>query len=105
MVIYVGAAVMYVIGKRLKKRHNISDDVRSSLYEQVNHFIKAVQKKKTLFLGGNQPNLADLAVYACLHSIEGSRAFDDVLNNTKIAPWYNAMQEEIKKRRGQDIPV
>ena len=35
VVIYVGAAVMYLIGKRLKKRHNLLDDVRQSPYQQV----------------------------------------------------------------------
>jgi microsomal prostaglandin-E synthase 2 len=71
MVIYVGAAVMYLIGKRLKKRHNILDDARQSLYNEVNYFLKTVNEKGTPFLGGDVPNLADLAVYGCISSIDG----------------------------------
>jgi microsomal prostaglandin-E synthase 2 len=71
MVIYVGAAVMYLIGKRLKKRHNILDDARQSLYNEVDYFLKTVNEKGTVFLGGDEPNLADLAVYGCISSIDG----------------------------------
>jgi microsomal prostaglandin-E synthase 2 len=75
MVIYVGAAVMYCIGKRLKKRHNLLDDARQSLYNEVNYFLKTVNGKGTPFLGGNEPNLADLAVYGCISSIDGKCYF------------------------------
>lgn len=71
MVIYVGAAVMYIIGKRLKKRHNLLDDARQSLYNEVNYFLKTVKAKGTHFIGGDVPNLADLAVYGCISSIDG----------------------------------
>ena len=105
MVIYVGAAVMYLIGKRLKKRHNILDDARQSLYNEVNHFLKTVDGKGTRFVGGEEPNLADLAVYGCISSIDGkicdsfrdiiittfvftgTRTFNDLMLNTRLSPW------------------
>jgi len=105
LVIYVGAAAMYMIGKRLKKRHNLLEDVRLSLYQEVNHFMKAVKSKGTPFLGGDLPNLADLAVYACLVSIDGSVAFDDLLSNSSVAPWYTRMQQVIESRRGNVIRI
>lgn len=71
VIIYVGALAMLLIGKRLKKRHNLLEDPRQSLYQEVNHFLKAVQAKGTQFLGGQEPNLADLAVYGCISSITG----------------------------------
>lgn len=71
MVIYVGAAVMYIIGKRLKKRHNLLDDARQSLYGEVNYFLKTITAKGTSFIGGDEPNLADLAVFGCISSIDG----------------------------------
>lgn len=71
VVIYVGAAVMYLVGKRLKKRHQLLDDTRQSLYNEVNYFLKMLQTKGTRFIGGEEPNLADLAVYACISSIDG----------------------------------
>lgn len=69
--IYIGSLVMYVISKRLKKRHHLSDDPRQSLYREVSFFVNAVKNKGTPFLGGSEPNLADLAIYGCVSSIAG----------------------------------
>nr|CAG4637130.1 EOG090X08KD [Ceriodaphnia reticulata] len=101
MVIYVGAAVMYFIGKRLKKRHNLMDDARQSLYNEVNYFLKVVDSKGTRFIGGDEPNLADLAVYGCISSIDGTRSFYDLMRHTSLSPWYEAMCSIIESRRGK----
>ena len=69
--IYIGAAAMYLIGKRLKKRHNLKDDVRQSLYDDCGIWTRAIQAKKTKFMGGDKPDLSDLAVYGVLSAIEG----------------------------------
>ena len=100
LVIYVGAAAMYMIGKRLKKRHHLLEDVRQSLYQEVNFFLKTVRSKGTPFMGGQLPNLADLAVYGCISSIDGSQSFDDLMSHSNVAPWYNRMQAVIDSRRG-----
>jgi microsomal prostaglandin-E synthase 2 len=57
--IYLGSSVMYLIGKRLKKKHHLTDDVRESLYNSSRHWLKAIGKDRK-FMGGNTPNLADL---------------------------------------------
>nr|CAG4638545.1 EOG090X08KD [Cyclestheria hislopi] len=103
MVIYVGAAVMYLIGKRLKKRHHLADDVRQSLYEQVNHFLKYIDQQGTKFIGGKEPNLGDLAVYGCLNSIEGTQTFIDLLANTNLIVWYENMNQIMDRSRGQVV--
>lgn len=84
MMVYVGATAMYLIAKRLKKRHLLSHDVRQHMYNACNKWTKTLEKKKSKFLGGKQPNLADLAFYGALNSMEGCAAFHDVLQNTKI---------------------
>ncbi|NXW69282.1 PGES2 synthase, partial [Hirundo rustica] len=93
---YVGAVAMFFVSKRLKKRHQLRDDVREDLYEAVNEWVKAVGKNR-LFMGGNQPNLADLAVYGVLRVMEGLEAFDDMMVHTNIQPWYQRMEEVIQK--------
>nr|XP_027326904.1 prostaglandin E synthase 2 [Anas platyrhynchos] len=93
---YMGAIAMFFISKRLKKRHNLRDDVRQDLYEAVDEWVKAIGKHR-LFMGGNQPNLADLAVYGVLRVMEGLEAFDDMMVHTKIQPWYQRMEEVIQK--------
>ena len=55
LVIYFGAAVMWIIGKSLKKRHHLKDNVRQSLYDEVNFWLKAIKSKQTPFMGGEQP--------------------------------------------------
>lgn len=101
MMVYVGAIAMWAISKRLKKRHALSDDVRSHMYDACDKWIAAVEKKKTPFLGGNKPNLADLAVFGVLNSMEGCQAFKDCLENTKIGGWFYAMRKEVMMNRGQ----
>ncbi|XP_061625169.1 prostaglandin E synthase 2 isoform X2 [Phyllopteryx taeniolatus] len=88
---YVGAAAMFVIAKRLKSRHNLQDDVRQDLYKAVNDWVAAVGKKRK-FMGGERPNLADLAVFGVLRVMEGLEAFDDMMANTKVKPWYRRME-------------
>uniref|UniRef100_U5EGP9 Putative glutathione s-transferase-related protein n=1 Tax=Corethrella appendiculata TaxID=1370023 RepID=U5EGP9_9DIPT len=83
LMVYGGAFAMWAIAKRLKKRYDL-DDVRVSIYDACNSWIDAIEKKKTTFIGGNEPNLADLAVFGVLSSMEGCQAFKDVCENTKI---------------------
>ncbi|XP_027133334.1 prostaglandin E synthase 2 isoform X3 [Larimichthys crocea] len=88
---YVGAAAMFLISKRLKSRHNLQDDVRQDLYEAVNDWVAAIGKKRK-FMGGDQPNLADLAVFGVLRVMEGLQAFDDMMENTKVKNWYRRVE-------------
>ena len=98
LAIYVGAIAMYFVGKRLKKRHHLKGDVRESLLDAVNTWTKALKGKK--FMGGDKPNLADLAVYGVLHSIEGTQAFSEVFILTKVKKWYMNVKEACAMKRG-----
>jgi len=101
LVIYFGAAVMWLIAKRLKKRHSIKDDARQSLYDECNHWLKAIKKKGTPFLGGDQPNLADLATFGVLNAMEGCEAFKDARERTKIGDWFDRMKAAVTQRKGK----
>lgn len=79
-IIYVGAAAMYLIGKKLKKKHQLKPDVRESLYDEINRWMKTIRAKKTTFMGGDQPDLSDLAVFGVLSAIEGLEFFLLFLN-------------------------
>lgn len=91
---YVGAAAMYLISKRLKSRHHLQDDVREDLYEAANKWVAAVGKDRP-FMGGQKPNLADLAVYGVLRVMEGLEAFDDLMRHSLIQPWYLRVEKAI----------
>ncbi|EFN78959.1 Prostaglandin E synthase 2 [Harpegnathos saltator] len=100
LVVNVGAIAMWIIGKRLKKRHRLKDDVRQSLYDEANYWLQNINKKGTTFMGGHKPDLSDLAVYGILKSIEGCDAFEDLLANTKIGNWYYAVKEQVDTHAG-----
>ncbi|XP_030629582.1 prostaglandin E synthase 2 [Chanos chanos] len=89
---YVGAAAMWIISKRLKNKHNLQEDVRQDLYKAVNEWVAAIGKKRK-FMGGENPNLADLAVFGVLRVMEGLQAFDDMMENTKVKNWYRRMEK------------
>lgn len=91
---------MWLIGKRLKKRHRLKNDVRQSLYDEANFWLRNIKARGTTFMGGNKPDLSDLAVYGVLKSIEGCDAFQDLLANTKIDVWYNAMKVQVDTHGG-----
>nr|XP_029533622.1 prostaglandin E synthase 2-like isoform X2 [Oncorhynchus nerka] len=71
--------------------HNLQDDVRQDLYKAVNEWVAAIGKK--LFMVGDQPNLADLAVYGVLRVMEGLEAWNDMMENTKVKSWYRRMEK------------
>ncbi|KAG7277998.1 hypothetical protein CRUP_020314 [Coryphaenoides rupestris] len=88
---YVGATAMFLISKRLKNKYNLQDDVRQDLYKAVDNWVAAIGKKRK-FMGGEQPNLADLAVFGVLRVMEGLQAFEDLMKNTKVKCWYQRME-------------
>lgn len=103
LMVYVGASAMYLISKRLKKRHNLHEDVRQDIYAACNNWMAEVNKRKSKFLGGDKPNLADLALYGALTSMEGCQAFSDILTNTPIEPWFQAVKKHVTTNRGEVI--
>jgi len=89
---YGGAAAMYFVSGRLKKKHNIEDE-REALYACARDWEAALAGRK--FLGGNEPNLGDLAVYGVLRSIEGLDAYADMRAATGIGRWYDEMRSAV----------
>ncbi|KAG0563365.1 hypothetical protein M758_8G024100 [Ceratodon purpureus] len=89
---YFGAAAMYVIGKRLKKRHNIGDE-RQALYDAAEEWVEALNGRQ--FMGGSKPNLADLAVFGVLRPIRHLDTGRDMLAFTKIGEWYARMEDAV----------
>jgi len=95
---YSGAIAMYAIGKRLASKYRLKSDVRESLYQEANLWVQTVGKRK--YLGGDQPNLADLNMYGVITAIEGLDAFNDLMANTNIGTWYQRMKKQVKSQRG-----
>ena len=87
----------------LKKRHNLSSDVRQDLYNACDDWMKVVKKSGGKFMGGAEPNLADLAVYGVMTSMQGTCSFDDMMANTKVKDWFNEVKGEVTKKEGKRL--
>ena len=46
-------------------------------------------------MGGNEPNLADLAVFGVLRAVIGTDTFNDLMKESNILPWYKRMMEAV----------
>lgn len=101
--VYVGASAMWVISKLLKKRYQLSDDVRSHIYDACKEVTNQLDKQNSRFLGGQEPNLADISAFGVLNSMEGCDAWRDCLSHTQIGVWFTAMKERVAKNRGEVI--
>lgn len=98
--IYVGAIAMWFISKKLKQKYNLKEDVRESLYDEINIWLQAIQAKGGKFMGGDHPDLSDLAVYGVLKSIEGCDAFKDAIEFTNLGTWFHAMARLVEEHAG-----
>ncbi|GAY49507.1 hypothetical protein CUMW_119650 [Citrus unshiu] len=89
---YAGAAAMYFVSKKLKKKYNITDE-RAALYEAAETWVDALNGRE--FLGGSKPNLADLAVFGVLRPIRYLRSGRDMVEHTRIGEWYTRMERVV----------
>lgn len=106
LMVHAGTLAMYLISKRLTKKHGLGDDPRSHLYDACDKWSDALEKKKTKFMGGDkEPNLADLSVYGILCSMEGCSAFKDCLDNTRIGHWFYEVKAKVESNRGHRKPA
>lgn len=89
---YGGAAAMYFVSKRLKKKHNITDE-RQALYGAAEQWVEALKGRK--FLGDLEPNLADLAVFGVLRPIRHLKSGQDMVEHTRIGNWFSEMENAV----------
>ncbi|KAJ6672691.1 MICROSOMAL PROSTAGLANDIN E SYNTHASE-2 [Salix viminalis] len=89
---YAGAAAMYFVSKKLKKKYNITDE-RAALYEAAETWVDALNGRE--FLGGSKPNLADIAVFGVLRPIRYLRSGRDMVEQTRIGDWYTRMENAV----------
>ena len=88
-----GAVMMWGISDKLKKKYGIEGNLREELYLCGDHWVEALGDRD--FMGGDQPNLADLAVFGVVKSVTGTDAFMDLMHHTNIGKWYERMMAEV----------
>ena len=88
-----GAVMMWGISNKLKKKYGIEGNLREELYTSANQWVDALGDRR--FMGGSEPNMADLAVFGVVKSVTGTDTFMDLMHNTSISKWYEHMMGEI----------
>eukprot|EP00960_Hanusia_phi_P026012 746011-Hanusia_phi.AAC.4 len=95
----VGSLYLYMTAKLTKREiiqkakgeESVSLNDKSALRIALNSFLEqwmsAVGNRE--MMGGAEPNLADLAVFGVLRSVEGSETFKEVLEQTRVSSWYH----------------
>lgn len=89
----VGATMMWGLSNRLKKKYGIEGDVRDALYALADEWVDALGKSP--FMGGLEPNLADIETFGVIRSVVGTDTFMDLQHNTRIAAWYERMMKVV----------
>ncbi|KHJ98293.1 hypothetical protein OESDEN_01733 [Oesophagostomum dentatum] len=93
---------MWMVSKRLKRRHNI-DDERKSMAEAFDQWMDAIGPNRE-YLGGSSPNLADLGMYGAMTAFSGCRAFKElVVEGSPIALWFNRMRKTVENHEGRHL--
>lgn len=82
-------------------RHNI-DDERLAMREAFRNFLRAKGPDRR-FLGGDQPNLADLALYGSINSFAGCSTFIEMRKDTDIGVWFDEMQNVVQSHQGSNL--
>lgn len=98
---YFGPFGMWMIGKAVKKKYNVSSDVRQDLYAACQRITMGLGTKK--FLGGDEPNLADISLYGIMSIMENQQVFADLEKNTKVMKWYKRTKRMVEKHNMQDL--
>jgi glutathione S-transferase len=66
-------------------------DLRENLYRDADEFVAAVDTQRTPFMGGERPNLADLAMYGVIAAVQGTDTYNDLIVHSNIGQWYGRM--------------
>lgn len=92
---YSGAAAMYMVGRKLKKKYGIADE-RQAFVDALEEWTSAIEEQGGKFLGGHKPGMADLSVYGVLKAIQAFDTFTELRQrNARLGDWFDRMKEAV----------
>lgn len=92
---YTGAAAMYFVGRKIKKKYNIEDE-REAIHNALRDWTDAIEQAGTPFLAGSEPGVADLSIYGVLKAIQTFNTFGEVREvNHALADWYDRTSKAV----------
>ena len=90
----VGAFAMWMAQGKIKKKYSIEDE-RAAVREAIAHWLNEGVADRP-FAGGDQPNFADVCVFGCLKAIDRTAAYQEIMAETAIGPWFERMSGAVK---------
>lgn len=103
---YAGAAIMFLVAKRSKKKYNLSDDPRRDLREACEYWAtEGLASGERQFHGGDTINDADLVVFGVLRSIDGNyQTWEDLkasdfANKEHFWRWFDQVKDQVAKNK------
>uniref|UniRef100_A0A914H0I7 Prostaglandin E synthase 2 n=1 Tax=Globodera rostochiensis TaxID=31243 RepID=A0A914H0I7_GLORO len=99
---YLGATIMMFVAHKLRKRHGIKKfEERHAMNEAIKEWFTAKGPHRP-FMGGQNPGLADLALFGAFKSFTGCFAFAEMYNGSKeLKTWFDAMETAVAEGRGR----
>jgi microsomal prostaglandin-E synthase 2 len=88
-----GAVAMNIVAKKGMKKRGISDP-RKALAGTLDKLASGLGKGG--FLGGGEPDVADLVCHGVLRSVREMKVWKDVSKNKKIAEWYERVDKTLQ---------
>ena len=91
-----GSVAMRLANSKIKKKYGITDE-RQALISAINSWITDGLRGQKFHGGNTEPDLADVAVYGCLKSIEAFSTFAWLVGQADrdFLIWFNRMGAEI----------
>lgn len=94
---YSGATAMYFVGRRLKKKYDITNE-REEMHSAIMEWTDAIRNNEGTFMGGDQPGVVDLSVYGVLKAIENFDTFQELVDrNVELGGWFERMRGVVGK--------
>jgi len=94
---YLGAFVMTLVAKKIKKREQIDDPIKF-LKTMASEWADGVDGRP--FMGGSEPNAADIAVFGITRPVEDLEAGKILNDNPAFSEWRNRVKEKVSKTAG-----
>lgn len=91
MIKYSGAFVMTMVAKKIKKREEI-EDPKEFLRRMTAQWVEGLEGRT--FMGGDQPNAADVAVFGICRAVGNLKAGPIFQENKDFWSWLEAMKSQ-----------
>jgi microsomal prostaglandin-E synthase 2 len=90
-----GGLAMFFAKNKIKKKYKF-DDERQELMSVLKIWDAELEQEQGPFHGGYTPDIADVAIFGVIRSIQGTRTFSEIMSeHALLAQWYTQVDKHI----------